>query len=250
MLKRKLDTLDGLDEADKRHYKQGADGKFYLQADDANELKGALDKERERADAAEAKLKGIDLEEYRRLKDDVGKREAENAKKRGDFEALEAQLKKKHKEEMDALATKLQNIQQERVASFHEAQLTKAVADAGGVAELLIPLLKASTKPEEKDGKLLLHVLGQDGNPRLKDGAGTPFGLSDLLGELKANEKLGGAFTGSGVSGAGSSPNGGRPAAGSARLRYDALMTKKDRTPLEDNELIDLGGQLQTQPKS
>ena len=252
MLKRVLETLDGLDESIKALYKPH-NGKFVLEVDDAAELKASLQKAREEGDALKARLKSlnIDNDEYNKLKEELQKREAEEAKKRGDYDALEAQLKENHAKEIKAMKDELKAMRQARESAFLEAEITSAIASAKGIPDLLGPIIQKHVKTEEKDGKLQLVVLGQDGKARFKDGQGAPFTLGDLVSELKANETFGRAFEGSGATGGGTHPGGANVNTSGARARYDALKAKETLTQPESLELLKLGNQIQAeQPKT
>ena len=245
MLKRVLETLDGLDEPIKALYKPH-NGKFVLDVDDAAELKTSLQKAREEADSLKAKLRGLDIDndEYKKLKEELQKREAEEAKKRGDYDALEAQLKENHAKELKAMKDELKALRQARESAFMEAEITSAIASAKGIPGLLGPIIQKHVKAEEKDGKLQLVVLGQDGKARFKDGQGAPFTLADLVSELKADETFGRAFEGTGATGGGTHPGGASANTSGARARYDALMAKQTLTQAERFEVVNLAGQL------
>jgi len=248
MLKRVLETLDGLDEATKALYKPH-NGKFVLDVDDAIELKNALEKEKERVDSLQAKLRGLDIdnEEFKKLKEELQKREAEEAKKRGDYDALEKQLKENHAKEIKELTAQVKALKQALESSFVEAEVTSAIASAKGIPDLLGPIIHKHVKAEEKDGKLHLTVLGLDGKQRFKDGQGAPFTLTDLIAELKANETFGRAFEGTGASGGGTHPGGANVNTSSGCARRDALIAKTEPLTLfEENELINLAVKLQT----
>jgi hypothetical protein len=117
MLKRILETLDGLSEAMAKEYKKGEDGKFYLEIDGGEDvpdgLKSALQKERERANAAEKALKAKE----RADEDAKRKAEEELALKRGEFDKIRAQdleSLKKEREEKEALQTRFRNEKRDR----------------------------------------------------------------------------------------------------------------------------------------
>jgi len=246
MLKHVLETLDGLSEEMKSHYKE-VNGKYYLQAEEPTQLKSALEKERAEKAAVIAKLKDFDADEYKKLKEAAALREAEDAKRRGDYEALEKQLKENHAKELKALEAELKAIRNERETSFINAEITSAIASAKGIPDLLMPVIRSKVKTEDKDGKLNIVVLGQDGKPRIKDGQGAAFTLADLVAELKSNETFGRAFDGAGATGAGTTPPpGGINNTSNAKARYDALMAKKDLTQSETYEAVNLAVQIQT----
>ena len=253
MLKSILEAkeYEGLDEALKAHYKE-RNGKYYLQAEEALELKIALEKEREKSDSLTAKLKelGLNNEEYQKLKEAARQREAEDAKKRGDWEGLEAQLVQKHKEDVKALKDEIKSIKSAHEASFVNAQVATAISSAKGNSKLLTPILANKVKAFEKDGELHLAVLGEDGKPRLKDGAGTPFTLNDLMTELKADQDYGNCFEGSGATGGGTLPPSGITNASGVNARYAELKAKAAQSQLtqaEGYEFVGLSSQIHAQ---
>jgi hypothetical protein len=248
-----IDTLDGVDEAIKPFYKQLENGKYALQVKEAIALQNGLERERNISKELKAKLKaydGIDLEKYKELQEREAAKEAEEAKKRGDYEKLVANLKGEHKKETDSLNAALAALQAERVNSFLDAQVTSAIAGAKGIPELLMPLIKERVKAEEKDGKLHLSVFGNDGQPRFKDGAGTAFTLDDLVSELRSDPKFGRAFEGSGATGGGNLPAGPGGAPSGSRARYDALNAKPNLTQAEGVEFVTLANSLFAEPQT
>lgn len=191
MLKYKLESLDGLDEATAKLYSKGDDGKFVLQVDETG-AKSALQKERERADAAEKALK------EREKAESEHKAAAERAEleKRGEYEKLRAQdteALKAEKARADALEARLRSGSRDRA-------LMDAMADPSvkAIPRALLPQIKDLVE-DVPDGDGYKHVV--KGNPGQK--------LTDFLAGFKAEMPW--AFEGTGASGSGA-PAGGRPA--------------------------------------
>jgi hypothetical protein len=260
MLKRILDTLDGLDEGLKGHYAQGDNGKWHLQADDALELKSALEKEKDLHSALKAKVKALDaeMEDYRKSKAESAKRDEESAKKleddaktRKDYEGLlsvHEQIKKKHRDEVKALTARIEAAERRNEDLFKSDQINAAIAKAKGVPELAL-IIRDQVRVEDRGGEMRLVVVGTDGKPRVRDGAGEPFTIDDLMAETRANQRLAGLFLGTGATGAGSPPSTGGGASQSARARLDALKQKQAAGPLnraEALEAVALGWQTAT----
>jgi hypothetical protein len=253
-LKQLLDTLDGADEGIKPYYKQLENGKFALDVEEAVDLKAALEKERKNSQSLRNRLdslkglEGIDADEYARLKEEATRREAEEAKKRGEYEKLEKQLIAKHKEEMEKALAENRAIRQEREAAFVASEIAREIATAKGNHKLLEPAISRQVKALEQDGKLTLAVLGRDGSPRVKDGAGNPFTVADLVAEMKGSEDFSAAFMGSGASGSGArTANAPSSAPQGAVARYEALRAKAEANTLteaEGFELFKLGTQV------
>jgi hypothetical protein len=246
-LKHVIDTLDGLDQAIAQCYRQLENGKYALQTDENLEIKAALAKEREYSKSLKRQYADLDPDEYARLKDDAARREAEYAKRRGDFEKLEKQMAARHQEEIGKYKAELDAIRRERAEAFLGSEIASAIASANGIPEILEPIIARQVKAVERDGKLGLSVTDGGGQPRIKDGAGSPFTISDLVSELRANPTFGPAFRGSGASGAGTHPAAAGAAPTSARARMDALGAKESLTQPESLELIRLAGQVRAE---
>jgi len=68
-----------------------------------------------------------------------------------------------------------------------------------------MPILKQRIKVVDSDGKLVVKVLEENGDPSInKDGE--PLSISALVKSLKDDEAFAGAFNSSGLSGGGSKP--------------------------------------------
>jgi hypothetical protein len=85
---------------------------------------------------------------------------------------------------------------------------TKAIVDAKGSLELLLPVVKDRARMKESDQGFEVEILDANGQPayRHDPGAGmVPQTFTGLLKQLKANESYARAFDGTGHSGSGSS---------------------------------------------
>jgi len=251
MLKSLLDTLDEVDEAVKPHYKQLENGKWGLDTDEAAQMMAKLAKEKATRKSLEAKLdslSGLDVEEYARLKEEAAKRETEEAEKAKDWDRAKKQIAATHAAEKKALEARLEAVMQERQESFVASEIAREVAAAKGIPDILEPVISRQVKALEQDGRLQLAVLGKDGSPRVKDGAGNPFTVADLVAELKGSETFSVAFQGSGASGSGSrTANAPTVAPQGAAARYEALKAKSEANALtsaEGYELVRLGTQV------
>lgn len=85
---------------------------------------------------------------------------------------------------------------------------TKAIIDAGGDPEVLLPHVLGSTKLVEKDGKFDVVVVDGAGNPRIGDAAGANMTLDGLVGELKSKDSFAPLFQASGATGGGAQNKG------------------------------------------
>lgn len=204
MLKKVLESLDGLDENVAKLYKQGDDGKYHLEVEgdeDPVALKSALQKEREARKAAEKKAKeleglqeqtqGLDLPSLRKLAEQLDKNEYHKMIKEGRVDEALQKFAEKHIEKMKADFDKQLGDKDKAI----EAAVTRAkrrddlILEAG----LREAAVKAGTHPSAIDDVVLhgrsMFSLDDDGRVvRIKDGevevgkdGKTPFGPSDWL---------------------------------------------------------------------
>lgn len=222
-LKRKLKTLDDLDDATKSLYiKAGEDFVLDVEGgiDDAEGLKTALTKERGLRQAAESevsslkpqleKFKSIDLEKYEEL---VGMEEDIKSKGKG-WEKMSAQLNAAHKAEMEKAQERINSLsktlENELISSAAAAEIEKA----GGSPLLLLPHVKNSAKLVEENGKHMVRLFDEKGDPII-DNTGAYLTLGGFVNRLKTQEGYGTAFKGTGSSGSGTQQtNGGTQGTG------------------------------------
>lgn len=179
-------------------------GKYHLDADDAEELANALARTKDEARQLKAKLDAagdVDAEEYRRLKDESIKAQRQRDLDEKNFEKvlgeerakLEGEVKKR-----DDLNAKLRGQLEEALV---DGELTRAISGFPGASHaLLIPAAKQRVKLKEVGGKIRAVILDDKGEPRLKDGAKTPedvMGPAELIAEMRNSAEFAGAFPGS-----------------------------------------------------
>lgn len=156
----------------------------------------------DRVNRALAKFDGVDLDEYKKLKDADEKRRTEREKEKGNFEKILKETAEKKDGEISRLKAELQT---ERVDNrlLRELSEQKAVSPDQGVL-----LLKGSVRVANDGG---LEVLDGEGKPRY-NGA-EPFGVKDLVSEfLEKNPHFAPAVpAGSGSRGSGDGSNGDVP---------------------------------------
>lgn len=230
-LKMVLDSIDDLPKEVQEHYTKGADGKFYLAAEGIEEhpdVQG-LKAKKEELLTAQKKLKeklkvwdGMDADEVAAAMAAAEKAKEEGLIDKGDLTALktdyEAKLTKLKKEEAAKTEMAQEETKAERKAArdyFRQSEIRRAVAAAAGSVELLEPAIVGMTKVERTDGgAYILQVLDATGSPRIKDSAGNPFNVDDLLGEMKGSDVYGRAFDASGQTGSGATGTGGKGGTG------------------------------------
>lgn len=216
-----VDSIEEVEEALRPLYEQGEDGKFYVQVEgfDPREV-SALRKEAADRRKALQELKGkvpddFDPEEWKRLKSETKKREREREeaerdkqKREGDFEAREKKLVEKHEQELKAEREKAERFQRQRDKALMDDAARKAIHDAKGKANLLLPHVLKRLRIEENDkGEAVVVVLDENGEPAVADGRGSSLTLPKLIDEFKASDEFGVAFEGSGASGGGAQPS-------------------------------------------
>lgn len=231
MLKFAVENLDGVDEADRRHYTKTEAGGYELAVEDHG-LKTARDKERDEKKEAKAKLAATETtlaetKEALRLAQEAGARDSV------DVQALEAGWKKKLSDELSAkdvalaardaeykpqiekLRGNLQRVLIENAATG----IASAIA-MPGYAAVLLPHVKRRLAIGERDGELTSIVLDEAGKP-------TDLSLSELQSQIHNQKEFAPLVVGSKGSGGGA--GGATQRGGSAnantltRDRYDAL---------------------------
>ena len=219
-VKAKVASLDGVDEALKGHYTEGDDGAFYFSVEGIEEMpavRGLKNKNTELLDKY-VKLKeqhdglGVtpeELEELRKRAEGAG-----SGKKADEIRAeYETKLKQTSEQAQREIQAAKEAAEAEQAAArqyFQNGEITRAISEQKGVPDLLAHVVEKHVKVERgDDGAFSLKVIGKDGQPRIKDSAGNPYSLDDLVGELKQDPKYGRAFEAEGRSGSGAPPTGG-----------------------------------------
>lgn len=226
-LKAVVDSLDDVKEGLKEFYTEGDDGKFRLDAEgveDVGGLKSALGSEREsrkQAERALKKLEGIDPKRFKELTDAEEKRQRNKAKDEGDWEAREAQILEKHALALKEKEGDVNAANQAVERHLIDAEATKAIVAEKGSPRLLLPEVKRHVRVIRTDGgEFVARVVDKDGNERIgtiSDGKANPMTITELVGELKQDKELAGAFAGSGASGSGATETDEKPGGGSVQ---------------------------------
>lgn len=209
MLHFELDTIDELDDNVKGLYQQSDDGKYRLAVDGLPEvsgLKSALEKERKARRDFERKLNqlnGVDPDEYQRLKTEAEHREIEKAQKAGEWDKLRQQLADKHKAEIEAERQRSHTMQTTVESFLVDAEATRAIANAKGIPELLLPHVKQHVRVVQENGQYVARVVDKNGEPRVDYPDANPMTIAQLVEEMRKSDIYGRAFDGSGISGMG-----------------------------------------------
>jgi len=229
-----VDAIDAIPEAQRSLYKE-SNGKFVLDLDgyeDPANLKSALQKERERANALDKQSKawagmGKSPEEIQALIEAQRKAEEDKALKGGEFEKLKQQIIDQHKGELGKKDERIQTLTKSLERRLIDADATAAIADAKGVPALLLPHVRAATRVVEDGGDFKVQVVDAAGNPRV-NGGGEFLSISDLVSEMRQSDVFGRAFEPSGTAGGGA--QGGGSGSGSKTIKeaaFNALPPKQ-----------------------
>lgn len=232
-LKLVIDKLDDVAEPLRTLYVE-KEGKFYLDAEveDTTSMKEALrNANKEAAERRKAldtwKKLGKTPEEIEELVAAAALAAEEKLKGAGEWDKLKAQMNEKHEAALKAKdavidAGKAEVTAMKKSLERHliDAQATAAIATAKGEPDLLLPIVQRFIKVNEENGNYTTLVVDAKGDPRV-DSKGNPMTVDAFVTELKATEKYGRAFEGSGASGSGTRPANGAGGAGTITKRSD-----------------------------
>lgn len=200
-LKAVIQSVDGLDEGLQGHYRKGDDGRFYLDVEGVDDMPAVVGL---KTKAGELLAEKKALQEQLRAFGDVtpeGVVELREAAKKAGGERvteLEAKLAQASQAAQQEIQKAKEAAEGEAAAArnyFRNAEAVRAITAHRGNPELLshIVLQHIDVKKGE-NGAFESRVLGRDGQPRIKDSAGTSFTVDDLVAELKADSRYAGAF--------------------------------------------------------
>ena len=218
-LKAKLDSLDGLEEAQAGLYSEIEGGGGYVldvepvagfALENVAGLKETLSdrkaKAAERKNAL-AKFEGIDPEKARTA---IEKYEefanwSPDQKAKEALEAMKAEIGDKFTKELDAEKTKRGSVETQLHALMIDHAATEAIIAAGGNPKLLLPHVKAQMSLVEEDGKLATKIVNEKGQPRvtMKPNSTEEMDLAELIESMKSSDDFLPAFAGSGATGGG-----------------------------------------------
>ena len=215
-LKAIVETLDGLGTEVAKEYKKGDDGKYRLdvvavdgvELAEVSKLQSALSKERENARSANEKVKAfedIDPTKAREALKKVGEMAAwtPEQKVKEQIEAVKTQLLDAHGKEKSKLEERLGRLSKQLESAMITSVATQAIAEHKGSVKVLMPHVERQTRLREVDGKFVVEVLGEDGNPRLTGTDAHPMTIGELVATMKTQNDFACAFEGSGASGSG-----------------------------------------------
>lgn len=213
--------FDKLADVLKAEYKE-ENGVWLLQSDDAEELRTAKVREKERADKAEAEAKALkkaaeDAEAARLKAEEDAKAEA--ARKSGDIATLEKSWEAKviaAREEGKAEVTKLRGMLENLLVDSEARNLANEISIS---PSLLTPIIKARLRAELDGDTPITRVLDANGKP-------SAMNIAELKQELVANKEFAAIIKGSNGSGGGA---GGNNSGGGAAGKKITEMTEAER---------------------
>lgn len=215
------EQFEALNDEQKKEYVADGEGfKLNLEdiadPEDNSALKRAKDREKQRADEAEA--------ERKKLQDKLDAVSNDDARKRGDIEALEKSWKQKETDAkaagdaaVNAFKGKMEKLLVNDVAMQIAVELTKTV-------KLILPHIKARLKAEFDGEDAITRVLDADGKP-------SALSIEDLKKEFRANPDFADIIIGSKASGSGA--RGGNGGGASKKL---SEMNDADRIEFAKND--------------
>lgn len=235
MLKKILDSIDGLHEELAKLYTKKDDGKFHLQLenDDAEPLRRAKEHEVGLRQLAERDL-ATARQELEAAKARITTLEGQASKDvqavRADHERAIAELQEKHRKATENLETTIRKIFVNDVAS----KIANEIAIDEGAAELLAENLSRRLSVEMVNGNPVTRVVGADGTP-------TVASPDDLKREYLQNAKYAGILRASEASGGGATGGnnrGGAPKKLSEMSESDRVKMAKEN-PAEFQRLVE-----------
>lgn len=187
--------------------------------DNVEMLRTTLGREKGRADKAEraaAAFGDLKPEEITAKLEKLGELEALDPAKEADklaaakVEAAKREMAAQHEASVKAKDEKINKYRGALDNTLRREQAIKAITEAGGSAEALLPHVLNHLKfNETDDGKFAIQVVDSDGNPRIGDAAGNPMSLTQLVDEFKTKDSFAPLFQASGASGGGAGGTGG-----------------------------------------
>jgi len=212
-----VDDLEGVPEQYRDLYTE-QDGTYRLDVqgvefpDQVQGLKSALQKEREAAKEAHARLKAygdLDPDAVRKLMAEREKQEDEEAARRGEFEKLLGKKQGEWQKQLEQANGQVESLKGELVGLIRENTARAALEQAGANVKLLLPHVLSRVQVVQEDGRHQAVVLNDEGAPRLND-KGQNMSISELVAEMAESEEFLAAFPAKTQKGGGAANGAGR----------------------------------------
>lgn len=207
---------------------------------DTSSLQTALQRERKAKREATAALEKVPEEirehpdeaaeaiEFRKKFADVDPEKIGEGGSKEDLERLQTKyegdikkLKADHKRELESARGETQSVEGELGMERIRNAARSAISKEKGSAELLLPLIEREARTRRENGKLVIEVLGDDGEPRMSPSAGSTdlMTIAERIAEMKADtDRYGRAFDGVEASGSGAGAGSRSRASGNAHV--------------------------------
>ena len=155
-------------------------------------------------------FEGVDAGKYHDMLKQIEAIAEADDLKNGDFEKVRAKMLEEFAKKEDASASTITKLMGQLEGLMVDSEVAQAIAESKGTSKLLMPILKQRIKVVDNDGKLVVKVTEENGDPSVND-KGEPITIAALVESLKSDEAFAGAFDASGLSGGGAKPPGGNP---------------------------------------
>jgi DNA-binding transcriptional MerR regulator len=197
-------------------YAKGEDGKYKLDPVLAKRLDNtgltkALDSERKAAKEMKAQIRrwtelGMEPEDIKAKLEKIREIEEKNGDTDGRTKGALDKIKKETEQTIQQLKTeheaRVREMGESLATHLIEKEAISALASAKGSVELLSRLITDQCVLLKEDGKYVVRVVDDEGDPR-SDGRGGYLSIEGLVAEMRANPKYARAFESSGRSGGG-----------------------------------------------
>lgn len=190
---------------------------FFLDAEDAKELRAANERNKAEADEAKRKLAEADAEKAKAAKAEQDAKD-ELARKAGDIAAIEKSWEAKVIAAKDEAKAEIAKLKKQIEDLTINVKVTALAGEISTVPELIEPLIRNRLKLELDGETAVIRVLDADGKA-------SALSLDDLKKEFVANPKYASIIKANSASGGGAGPN--APGGGADKKFQD--LTEQER---------------------
>lgn len=225
-----VDDIEQVDEGLRDAYVENEGGGYRLKAlegfvpedrvtehESVLNLKKTMQKERERANELEKKIKGLEgnaitdeeKEELKQLREARQKAEEDRKRREGEFDKWRDEISEKHKKETSEIVAERDKLRQAICNDSVKVQIAEACNEFEGRAKILEPLIRQSIETTYEDGRVQIAVNDADGTKMLDD-EGRPLTIRGLVERMSKDQEYADLFASKQRSGGGSSSDSGR----------------------------------------
>lgn len=219
-LKAILDNVDSLPDDIKKEYKQGQDGKYYLDVDGIDHhpgvatLRNAMQNAKAERQAARDEAASFKAQ-FEKAQDDLDDMRR-GAIPKADVEALEGSYKRKLSETENQYKERVGKLTSALDKNLRQATAVRMAGELFSDAELGLPYILPRLKVEEDGDDFVVKVLDANGQPSAST-------LEDLQKEIVQNKKFAPILRGTRASGGGANGGNGGGGAPSNDKDFDAV---------------------------